>query len=250
MGSSPSWATDTRATAEKTFTSLPALTGQEEAWRFTPPADLALEGPEPEARAATDNPAAPAVDTDHRAATLALTDGRPAPVSTGSLPDGVIVAELGDALATHEASVRKRLYSLVGFDEGDRHRPLRLPRSIRNGPDLHGDRTLGRRGRRAGAPLRDRPGRRCGRWWSPSAAMSCASSRRCGASGADRDARALGLFFASGDQHFEHRVIISRHEAPNAYSVDEDRLGDAVALEGVARFPARVKVCSAFNGWR
>ena len=67
--------------------------------------------------------------------------------------------------------------------------------------------------------------------------------------GADRDARALGLFFASGDQHFEHRVI-SRHEAPNAYSADEDRLGDAVALEGGARFPARVKVCSAFNGWR
>ena len=38
---------------------------------------------------------------------------------------------------------------------------------------------------------------------------------RCVGQGAD--ARALGLFFASGDQHFEHRVI-SRHEAPNTYS--------------------------------
>jgi Fe-S cluster assembly protein SufD len=35
--------------------------------------------------------------------------------------------------------------------------------------------------------------------------------------GSGADARALGLCFASGDQHFEHRVI-SRHEAPNAYS--------------------------------
>jgi Fe-S cluster assembly protein SufD len=38
---------------------------------------------------------------------------------------------------------------------------------------------------------------------------------RCVGPGAD--ARALGLYFAAGDQHFEHRVI-SRHEAPNAYS--------------------------------
>ena len=151
MASAPTWAADARATAEKTFTSLPALTGQEEDWRFTPPVDLALEGPEPDAPAASGVPG-PAVATDHRAATLALADGRAAAVSTGSLPDGVIVAELGDALATHEALVRERLYSLVGFDEGDRHRPLRLPRSVRNGPGLHADRTLGRRGRRAGAP--------------------------------------------------------------------------------------------------
>jgi cysteine desulfurase/selenocysteine lyase len=34
---SASWAEQARATAEKTFTSLPALTGQEEDWRFTPP---------------------------------------------------------------------------------------------------------------------------------------------------------------------------------------------------------------------
>ena len=117
MGNAPMWAAEARAAAAKTFTSLPALTGQqEEDWRFTPPVDLALEGPEPDAPAASDAPA-----------TLALADGRPAPVSTGSLPDGVIVAELGDAPATHEALVPERLYSLVGFDEGDRHRPVRLP---------------------------------------------------------------------------------------------------------------------------
>lgn len=35
--------------------------------------------------------------------------------------------------------------------------------------------------------------------------------------GTGSDSRALGMFFATGDQHFEHRVI-SRHEAPQAYS--------------------------------
>ena len=35
--------------------------------------------------------------------------------------------------------------------------------------------------------------------------------------GPGSDARALGLFFASGQQHFEHRTV-ARHEAPNAYS--------------------------------
>lgn len=35
--------------------------------------------------------------------------------------------------------------------------------------------------------------------------------------GEGADARALGLFFAAGSQHFEHRVI-ARHEAPRAYS--------------------------------
>ncbi len=37
----------------------------------------------------------------------------------------------------------------------------------------------------------------------------------CAGQGAD--ARALGLYFASGEQHFEHRVV-ARHEAPQAYS--------------------------------
>ena len=35
--------------------------------------------------------------------------------------------------------------------------------------------------------------------------------------GQGADARALGLYFAGGSQHFEHRVV-SRHEAPEAYS--------------------------------
>lgn len=35
--------------------------------------------------------------------------------------------------------------------------------------------------------------------------------------GPGASAEALGLYFAAGDQHFEHRVV-SRHEAPNAYS--------------------------------
>jgi Fe-S cluster assembly protein SufD len=35
--------------------------------------------------------------------------------------------------------------------------------------------------------------------------------------GPGADARALGLYFAGGDQHFEHRVV-ARHEAPQAYS--------------------------------
>ena len=37
--------------------------------------------------------------------------------SSGGLPEGVIVAELGAALAEHEALVRERLYGLVGFDD-------------------------------------------------------------------------------------------------------------------------------------
>jgi Fe-S cluster assembly protein SufD len=35
--------------------------------------------------------------------------------------------------------------------------------------------------------------------------------------GPGADARALGLYFAAGEQHFEHRVV-ARHDAPQAYS--------------------------------
>ena len=35
--------------------------------------------------------------------------------------------------------------------------------------------------------------------------------------GPGSDARALGLYFAGGEQHFEHRVV-ARHEAPQSYS--------------------------------
>jgi len=37
------------------------------------------------------------------------------------------------------------------------------------------------------------------------------------AAGAGSDSRALGLYFADDHQHFEHRIV-SRHEAPQAYS--------------------------------
>ena len=51
---SPTWAEEARSAAQQTLTSLPALTGREEEWRFTPPADLALGGAEPEAPGASD----------------------------------------------------------------------------------------------------------------------------------------------------------------------------------------------------
>ena len=47
MASPPAWAEEARQAADERLTSLPALTGREEAWRFTPPAELALLGPEP-----------------------------------------------------------------------------------------------------------------------------------------------------------------------------------------------------------
>ena len=52
-----------------------------------------------------------------RAAHLHLADGRPAAPELGRLPEGVIVADLGSALAEHEDLVRERLYGLVGFDD-------------------------------------------------------------------------------------------------------------------------------------
>jgi len=45
---SATWAAEAREEAERRLEALPALTGQEEEWRFTPPADLGLVGPEPE----------------------------------------------------------------------------------------------------------------------------------------------------------------------------------------------------------
>ena len=52
-----------------------------------------------------------------RSANLALADGAPAAPVLGELPDGVIVAELGQALIDHEELVRSRLYRLIGFDD-------------------------------------------------------------------------------------------------------------------------------------
>ena len=284
---SAAWAEEARATAEKTFTSLPALTGQEEDWRFTPPVDLALEGPEPDAPSAPVEAATPAITTDNRGATLALTDGRPAPVATGTLPDGVIVAELGDALGTHEALVRERLYTLVGFDDKpgalnaarwDAGLLVYVPKGVQVDLPIEAvTSATGASGRVFGRTLvvveAGAKATVIDRYVSPDLSGTVQASTvtelfiaeggelehlsvidwgagvrhhaivrasvgkdakvrsvvvtlggdvvrveptlRCVGSGAD--ARALGLFFASGDQHFEHRVI-SRHEAPNAYS--------------------------------
>jgi Fe-S cluster assembly protein SufD len=284
---SAAWAEEARATAEKTFTSLPALTGQEEDWRFTPPVDLALEGPEPDAPSASVEAATPAITTDNRGATLALTDGRPAPVATGTLPDGVIVAELGDALGTHEALVRERLYTLVGFDDKpgalnaarwDAGLLVYVPKGVQVDLPIEAvTSATGASGRVFGRTLvvveAGAKATVIDRYVSPDLSGTVQASTvtelfiaeggelehlsvidwgagvrhhaivrasvgkdakvrsvvvtlggdvvrveptlRCVGSGAD--ARALGLFFASGDQHFEHRVI-SRHEAPNAYS--------------------------------
>ena len=46
---SPAWAEEARTTATDNLASLPTLTGREEEWRFTPPADLGLTGDEPAA---------------------------------------------------------------------------------------------------------------------------------------------------------------------------------------------------------
>ena len=282
-----SWAEEARATAEKTFTSLPALTGQEEDWRFTPPVDFALEGPEPDALADGDRAATAAVATDGRAATLALTDGLPAPVSIGTLPSGVIVAELGEALATHEALVRERLYSLVGFDDKpgalnaarwDAGLLVYVPRGVQVELPVEAvTSATGASGRVFGRSLvvveAGAKATVIDRYVSPDLSGTVQASTvtelfvaeggelehlsvidwgagvrhhaivrasvgkdakvrsvvvtlggdvvrveptlRCVGTGAD--ARALGLFFASDNQHFEHRVI-ARHEAPNAYS--------------------------------
>jgi Fe-S cluster assembly protein SufD len=116
LASPPAWAEEARQAADENLTSLPALTGREEIWRFTPPTDLALLGPEPEAPSR--EPVAPQRSAPgERAAYLRLDDGRPAAPEVSRLPDGVIVAELGAALAHHEALVRERLYGLVGFDD-------------------------------------------------------------------------------------------------------------------------------------
>jgi len=115
LANAPGWAAELRQTATANLDRLPALTGDEEEWRFTPPADLGLVGDVP-----TDGPA---VDADlapiagPRSANLELIDGVPATPALGELPAGVIVAELGQALIDHEDLVRSRLYSLIGFDD-------------------------------------------------------------------------------------------------------------------------------------
>ena len=53
---SPTWADAARDRRCGQPDHPPALTGREEDWRFTPPADLGLEGPEPDAPGAATVP--------------------------------------------------------------------------------------------------------------------------------------------------------------------------------------------------
>ena len=284
---SPAWADEARATAAKTFTSLPSLTGQEEEWRFTPPADLALEGPEPDALDALDAVgAASAPHRGARAARLTFVDGA-ITEAPGATPDGVIVADLADALSSPEGLVRERLYSLVGFDDKpgalnaarwDSGTFVYVPAGVRMELPVEALSTItGAAGRVFGRTLvvveAGAKATVIDRYSSANLAgpvnvstvvelfvaeggelehvsiidwgkgvrhhaivqgsvakdakvrsvvvtlggdvVRVEPTLKCVGQGAD--ARALGLFFASDDQHFEHRVI-SRHEAPNTYS--------------------------------
>jgi Fe-S cluster assembly protein SufD len=284
LASAPAWAAEARAAAEKTLATLPALTGQEEEWRFTPPVDLALEGPEPTEPGVAGTVALPGGE---RAARLSFVDGAAPDVAIASLPEGVIVGDLADALGAHEAIVRGRLTTLVGL--GDKPGALnaarwdagmfvyvpagvtvQLPVEALSAVTGAAARVFGRTlvivEAGAKATVIDR-------YASPDFAGPVQVSTATelfvadggelehvavidwgagvrhhaivGASvardarlrsvvvtlggdvvrveptlhcvGPGADARALGLYFASGDQHFEHRVV-SRHEAPNAYS--------------------------------
>ncbi|MFN8108865.1 MAG: hypothetical protein U0Y82_03340 [Thermoleophilia bacterium] len=116
MADLPTWAQQARTTATHNLQTLPALTGEEEDWRFTPPASLGLDANEPSAAAAAGSAVSPPED-GRRSARLVLADATPGVPQLGALPEGVIVAELGQALIDHEDLVRTHLYSLIGFDD-------------------------------------------------------------------------------------------------------------------------------------
>ncbi|HJZ61258.1 MAG TPA: Fe-S cluster assembly protein SufD [Miltoncostaeaceae bacterium] len=286
MGSAPAWADAARAAAAERLAALPPLTGQEEEWRFTPPTDLALEGPEPEAAGDGFGPLAAEV-ADDRSAELMSVDGAEPTVGRAGLPDGVVVDDLAEALATHEALVRERLYSLVGFEgkpgalnaaRWESGTFVYVPRGVE--VELPVEALLvasGGRGRVFGRTLvivdEGAKATVIDRFSSPDLPGTAQASSvaelfvaqggelehvavidwgagvrhhaivaahvgrdaqarsvvitlggdvvrveptlHCAGPGAD--GRALGLYLAAGHQHFEHRVI-SRHEAPNAYS--------------------------------
>lgn len=280
----PAWAQEYRDAAAQNLESLPPLTGEEEAWRFTPPGDLALTGAEPQAPGAV-SPVT--VGDGVRAARLRLLDGAPATPELLEVPEGVVISELGAALESHESLIRDRLYGLIGFDQ----RPealnaarwdgglfVHVPRGVEATLPIEAILTAtGAHGRIFGRTLIVvEEGARAtviDRYASPDVAGPVQASTVvelyvgqgaelehisvidwgagvrhhamlrarvdrdarlrsvvvtlggdvvrveptvvCAGPGAD--ARALGLYFAGGDQHFEHRVV-SRHEAPNAYS--------------------------------
>jgi Fe-S cluster assembly protein SufD len=288
---SAAWAEEARAEAERSLQTLPGLTGQEEEWRFTAPADLGLSGPEPAPSETLGAAALTVTGAPPRAARQGFVDGRPAGTIAipESLPEGVVITDLGDALSTHEGLLRERLYSLVGFDTRPgamnaarwesgtlvyvpRGATVDLPvEAIHAVTGAHGrvfGRTLIVADEGARLALVDRfaggPGSGEGVvqassvaeilvgpnavvdhyafiHWDPGVRHHLTVTAQV-----DRDARfrsmvvtlggdvvrveptvvlagpgasaeALGLYFAAGNQHFEHRVV-SRHEAPHAHS--------------------------------
>lgn len=285
MAEAPAWAVEARDEATAALGSLPELTGTEEEWRFTPPADLGVNGGDGACASASGTIDLPS--TTGRSARLDFVDGAPAPAAVIELPPGVIVAELGDALAEHEALVRDRLYSLAGFDDRpgainaagwDAGTFVYVPRGVEVklpvetvltgtgatgrvfgrtliiveegakatvidrylSPDLDGAVQVSTvvemfvadggelehvsyigwgRGVRHQATIRAAAGKDA-RARSVNVTLGgdivrVEPTMYCRGSGSD--ARALGLYFATGDQHFEHRVV-SRHEAPQSYS--------------------------------
>lgn len=285
MADAPSWAVEARDEAAAALESLPELTGTEEEWRFTPPADLGMNGDGATGGSASGTVALPAASG--RSARLAFIDGAPAPAEVADLPDGVIVAELGEALAAHEDLVRDRLYSLAGFDDrpgalnaaswdagtfvyvprgvevelpveavltatgatgrvfgrtlviveegakatvidrylspdldGAVHASTVVEMFVADGGELEHVSYIGwGRGVRHQATIRAAAGKDA-RVRSVNVTLGgdvvrVEPTMYCRGTGSD--ARALGLYFATGSQHFEHRVI-SRHEAPQAYS--------------------------------
>jgi Fe-S cluster assembly protein SufD len=282
LGSAATWAEAARATASENLEALPALTGREEAWRFTLPHDLALDGPEPEAPGAAGD-AAPAGGQ----AALTFVDGGVTPHRQPEPAEGVVVCDLGEAVDRHEELVRDRLYSLIGF--ADRPGALNAARweagtFVHVPAGVHAELPIetlttisGARGRVFGRTLvvveAGAKATVIDRFRSPALAgpahvstavelivedggelehvalvdwgagvrhhlmvqaraardakvrsvvvslggdlVRLEATMRC--AGPHSDARALGLYFADGKQHFEHRVV-SRHEAPDAYS--------------------------------
>ena len=284
--SAPAWATELRGSAEETFATLPALTGREEAWRFTEPSALALDGadtPAPGRVTQTTEPLG-----GDRAGRLQFVDGAPAaPELAADLPAGVVIGELSEALITHEELVRERLLGLIGAD--DRPGALNaarwqagtfvyVPRGVElttpveallsaTGAQGHlATRTLVVLDEGAKATVIDRfaspdlPGTvqassAVELYVGPNAELEHLTVVEWGAGvhhhsivraraerdsrvrsvvvtiggdvvrieptmlieGSGVDARALGLYFAGGNQHFEHRVE-ARHHAPQSYS--------------------------------
>ncbi len=264
---------------------MPVLTGTEEEWRFTRPADLGMAGDEPAGATRSGDVVLPS--TTGRAARLAFVDGAPAPAQVQSLPDGVIVAELGQALRDHGDLVRDYLYSLADFADRpcafnaarwDAGTFVYVPRGVHLelpvetvltatgaagrvfgrtlviveegakatvvdrylSPDLDGVVNVSSvvelfvadggelehvsyigwgSGVRHQATIRASVGKdakvRSVNVTLGGDVVRVEPTIYCRGTGSD--ARALGLYFATGTQHFEHRVI-SRHEAPQTYS--------------------------------